>query len=81
VEKVEYWDENHVLCETNNTPTDPHDLSAWASLPDTPSMTDGAGQCIVLLTVSNRSEIAMVRVVAYDWSIWKAPAPVQVLGQ
>jgi len=83
VEKVEYYDEGGNICALTNTPANPSDLSDWASFPDKPLPTDENGMVTAVLTVKNRPNLKSVRMVAYDWRLWKesasVPAPLSVL--
>jgi len=70
VEKVEYWDAEGNLCETNNTAEAPADLSAWATFPTNPVTTDADGCVTELLTILTNANLCSVTVVAYNWSVF-----------
>gem|GEM_PF-5217929 len=74
VEKVEYWDAEGNLCETNNTAEAPSDLSAWATFPTNPVTTDADGRVTELLTIVTNDNLHSVTMVAYDWSVWRHEA-------
>jgi hypothetical protein len=75
VEKVEYWDADGNLCETNNTAEAPADVSAWATFPTNPVTTDANGRVTELLTIVTNANLQSVSLVAYDWSVWVSSAP------
>ncbi|MBM4165031.1 MAG: hypothetical protein FJ222_11420 [Lentisphaerae bacterium] len=75
VEKVEYWDAEGNLCETNNTAEAPADLSAWATFPEEPVTTDADACVTQLLTIVTNANLQSVTLAAYDWSVWVSPAP------
>ncbi|MBM4165219.1 MAG: hypothetical protein FJ222_12385 [Lentisphaerae bacterium] len=70
VEKVEYWDADGNLCETNNTADAPADLSAWATFPTNSVTTDADGRATELLTIVTNANLHSVTVVAYDWGVF-----------
>ncbi len=75
VEEVQYRDENGKLQTIRNTAEDPHPdkISGWASFPDTPSVTNADGEVSVDLQISDRDNLVMISMAAYDWSLWNEP--------
>jgi hypothetical protein len=74
VEKVEYWDADGNLCETNNTATAPADVSAWATFPTNPVTTDANGRVTELLTIVTNANLFSVTLAAYDTSVYREAA-------
>ena len=73
VEELEYWDDEGDIQTLTNTPEDPADLSAWATFPESPTVTDADGQVTINLTL-HTNNIASVLMAAYDWSIYRQPS-------
>jgi hypothetical protein len=85
VEKVEYWDADGNLCETNNTAEAPADVSVWATFPTNPVTTDVNGHVTELLTIVTNGNLFSVTLVAYDTSVYREaatppPAPFSMLS-